>query len=112
MFPAQAPAQAQPLPQLATAEDGAGIVAVAQLQAQIAALRAELNQFAVNPQLTQAPAVQHVNPNTIDILTPFSSSDIVKWIDRYVLCADFIGWNKNHRLQRLPSYFTCQASLL
>ena len=44
--------------------------------------------------------------------TPFSSGDIVEWLDRYVMCADANGWNENQRLQRFPPYFTGQASLL
>ena len=103
--PAQAPAQA-------AAGDGAGGVGVAQLQAQILALQAQLAQLAVAPQPVQAPAVQHVNPTTIAVPTPFSSGDIVEWLDRYVTCADANGWNEQQRLQRLPPYLSGQANLL
>ena len=109
---AQVHAQSQPLPQAAAAGDGAGGAAVAQLQAQIATLQAQLNQLAVAPQPAQAPTVQHVNPTTYAVPTPFSSGDIVKWLDRYVVCADANGWNEHQRLQRLPPYLTGQASLL
>ena len=95
---AHAPALGQPAPQPGVGADGAG-AAVAQLQAQIAALQAQLNQLAVAPpQPVQAPAVQHVNPNTIAISTPFTSGDIVEWLDRYVECADANGWNEDQRL--------------
>ena len=109
---AQAFGQAQHLPQADAVGDRAGGVAVAQLQAQMAVLQAQLNQLAVAPQPVQAPAVQHVNPATYAVPTPFSSGDILEWLDRYVACADANGWNENQRLQRLPPYFTGQASLL
>ena len=53
-----------------------------------------------------------MNPATIGVPTPFSSGDIVEWLDRYVECADANGWNESQRLQRLPPYLTGQASLL
>ena len=56
--------------------------------------------------------MQHVNPTTIAIPTPFSSGDIVEWLDRYVVCADANGWNEDQRLQRLSPYLTGQANLL
>ena len=60
----------------------------------------------------QAPAVKHVNPATYAVPTPFSSGDILEWLDRYVACANANGCNENQRLLRLPPYLTGQASLL
>ena len=72
---AQVPAigQAQPLLQAAAVGDGAAGAAVAQHQAQMAALQAQFAQLAVANQPVQAPALQHVNPTTCAVPPPFSS---------------------------------------
>ena len=80
--------------------------------AQIQALQAQLNLFAINPQPAAPLLVQQVNPYTVTVPGPFNSGDIVEWLDRCEACADANGWTPEQRLQRIPPYLTNQANLL
>ena len=100
----------------AAAAGGNGADPAAQLiqaqAAQIQALQAQLQLLAVNPQPALPPLIQQVNPNAQTVPSPFSSGDIVEWLDRYVACADANGWTIEQRVQRIPPYLTGQANIL
>ena len=91
--------------------DPAGQLIQAQA-AQIQALQAQLQLLAINPQPIHPPLIQQVNPNAQTVPSPFSSGDIVEWLDRYVARADANGWTVDQRVQRIPPYVTGQANIL